>query len=233
VTGITRAERLAQIRRLRGGGHDRDQIARILGISYSSVGNILDDPDGSKQKERRKRYQGDCRVCGAKTDGSGGRAKAPTICAGCLRQRQYDERYWTQERIIAAIQAFAAQHGRPPFSTEWWRRNDERPTTNTVLRECGSWANAIEAAGFPRPRVGGYERTEQTRAKMRGYRVPTETYVERLRALAVDGLAPPHSDACPAAKVVGSLLWKRGISWAEACKMAGIRPRRTRGRVAA
>jgi hypothetical protein len=34
----------------------------------------------AKQRERRKRYQGQCLVCGKATDGSNGRAKAPKYC---------------------------------------------------------------------------------------------------------------------------------------------------------
>lgn len=35
------------------------------------------------QRERRKRYQGTCERCGAPTDGSNGRDKAPRFCQTC------------------------------------------------------------------------------------------------------------------------------------------------------
>ena len=61
---------------------------------------------------------------------------------------------WTRERIVVAMQAWAAERGRPPAADEWrvsglW----EHPSQGTVRNVFGSWSAAVVAAGFvPRPR---------------------------------------------------------------------------------
>jgi Homing endonuclease associated repeat len=77
---------------------------------------------------------------------------------------RYGEPYWTEERIIQAIQRWAERHdGEPPAAHEWRRKRQRdlrpmlgngpgsRPSACTVYRVFGSWNAAIEAAGF-RPR---------------------------------------------------------------------------------
>lgn len=80
----------------------------------------------------------------------------------------------------------------------------------------GSWANAIEAAGFPRPTMGN-----KPRGSMR--RVTTEELIQRIRDASEIVYRAPSST-----QLVGTynLLARRGISWAEACEMAGVTPRR-------
>jgi transposase len=163
----TRAERLATIRRLLDRGMTHREIADYLGISRSAVRSILNDPDGGKQRARRTRYQGRCGRCGTPTDGSNGRAAAPTICATCDLERRHEEKTWTAEAVIEAIQRWAAEHGRPPRSTDWIRAGEDgsHPAFGSVYRTrahphspFSSWADAIEAAGFPRPAAGRYQR---------------------------------------------------------------------------
>jgi hypothetical protein len=62
---------------------------------------------------------------------------------------------WNRESVEAAIQAWAAEHGRPPKQKD---TNNEPglPSPSSVRDTHGSWANAVEAAGFPRPRRGGH-----------------------------------------------------------------------------
>jgi hypothetical protein len=62
--------------------------------------------------------------------------------------------YWTRERIIEAIKAFAAEHGRPPKGLDWVKSSSDNPTAGHVANVFGRWADAIVAAGFDRP-VGG------------------------------------------------------------------------------
>ncbi len=83
----TRAERLAQITNLRERRLTDRETAAALGLTYSGVRNILSDPDGSKQRERRERYRGTCEDCGSKTDGSSG-YNAPKVCGPCIAVRQ-------------------------------------------------------------------------------------------------------------------------------------------------
>lgn len=169
----TRADLVREYMALLDEGFTREQIADRYGKSYSAVTNLLADPDGSKQRARRKRYQGRCEDCGAATDGSNGHAGAPTLCEPCSRVHQHDERYWTPAQIVAAIREWAAIHDAPPVSTTWLRGVEldaqgrrRWPPVNVVQREFGTWAAAIAAAGFARPRIGGYRRSEETRAKM-------------------------------------------------------------------
>jgi hypothetical protein len=160
---VTRAERVEQITALRAEGLTAREIGEILGITKSAVRNIICDPDGSKQRERRKRYQGVCINCGAPTDGANGYAKAPERCQACWSLYQSTLKVWTRETVLDAILRFAAKFGRPPTATEWLHvdRENNYPSCQSVYRSdsrstspFASWAEAIEAAGFPRPRQG-------------------------------------------------------------------------------
>jgi hypothetical protein len=153
---MTRAEKVSRITALRTAGFSHAEIASELGMSKSGIRNLLYDPDGAKQHARRKRYQGVCSICGARTDGSNGRASAPSVCAQCAPDIY---RIWTRESLIFQIQQFAAQCGRAPHASEWrGPRSSDYPSATSVQEVFGSWANGIEAAGFPRPRVGYYDR---------------------------------------------------------------------------
>lgn len=94
-------------------------------------------------------------------------------------------RAWDKADITAAIQRWHGEYGHPPTSTEWMRRVDGYPTTTTVAARFGSWANAIEQAGFPRPTRGGVPLKPTSppakRVRVRGtgltYATPEEAYV--------------------------------------------------------
>jgi predicted transcriptional regulator len=166
VPKTTRAERASQVQFLRKQGLLYREIAELVGISPSYVSALLDDPDATKEHARRESYRGVCEVCGGPTTGSEGRQKAPKLCKDCANKRQRATKYWTRERIIEAIQLFASEHdGRPPTATEWLRgpRDPRFPRTSSIYRSntksgrnkpFASWADAIEAAGFLRPKVG-------------------------------------------------------------------------------
>lgn len=155
----TRVERLAQIEyRLRMGWTHR-QIAEDLGVSRSAVRAVLYDPDGSDLRKRHDRQRGVCKKCGAPTAWANATGVAPTQCADCFTQ----PKVWTADAVIDAIRRFAAEHGRPPTADEWINADGVRnfPARSSVYRSranssnpFASWADAIEAAGFPRPRVG-------------------------------------------------------------------------------
>jgi len=85
--------------------------------------------------------------------------------------------FWTKEAIVKAIRAFAAEFGQPPSQNDWeptaairrgqfaraeryLSRKGEWPSTPTVYAKFGSWASAIETAGFARPRRGHGQRRE-------------------------------------------------------------------------
>lgn len=78
---------------------------------------------------------------------------------------------WSEERILDAIREWARLYGEPPASWEWSGENRRLPRATreeaarrfaagdfpylaTVQRAFGSWGTAVEAAGFPRGRVG-------------------------------------------------------------------------------
>jgi len=75
---------------------------------------------------------------------------------------------WTESRVIEAIRDWAREMGGPPVPEEWgrkgrgpvsaaglrWERERPRwPSAPTVRARCGSWAAAIEKAGFTPPRA--------------------------------------------------------------------------------
>ena len=162
---MTRAEKVAKAQRLRAEGLTIVQIAQRMGASRSAVSMWLCDPDLSRQRANRERYGGTCIDCGARTDGSNGRAAAPTRCLRCRSRYQHENARWTRDVIIEAIQRFAREHGRPPTATDWRRSGGaDHPNTTVILHVFGRWADAIEAAGFPRPRVGYYERRAKVAA---------------------------------------------------------------------
>lgn len=150
-----------QARDLYAAGHSMSEIARMLGRPRSTVGAWCDPDHMVKQKRRRKRYQRPCPDCGTMMDGSGGFKYSPAYCTDCSHLHQHYDRRWTPETIIEAIQRWALTHdGQPPAARDWLvgHRGEDYPAVATVMANFGSWANAIEAAGFSRPRIGAYPR---------------------------------------------------------------------------
>lgn len=85
---VYREDFVRETQRLRAEGWSVRKIAEHFDRSYGAVQTWLNDPDLSKQRARRARYQGTCEDCGARTDGSNGKAKAPTLCNRCYRARR-------------------------------------------------------------------------------------------------------------------------------------------------
>lgn len=85
------------------------------------------------------------------------RAAAARPAAQQRRRRQP----WTREQVIDAIRRWAAEHGAPPISKDWQHWSPDRPTHDVARARCGSWADAIEAAGYPRPAPGPAPRQER------------------------------------------------------------------------
>lgn len=231
----TRAQKVGALNRLIAGGYTPREAAETLGMKVTTARALLNDPDGSEQRRRRQGYRGTCLTCGAATDGSSGRAKAPTECRSCKAIREHEERYWNQERVIDAIQRWARVHGQPPAATEWLNAgmgiSAGYPSCTLVQREFGSWSAGIEAAGFPRPPIG-YYRDESKRYGPKSWRKPVAHYLECLAAIAVDGEAPAlnnGSRTMTPREREGRRLWAalryRGFrTWPEMCAAAGIRP---------
>jgi len=58
---------------------------------------------------------------------------------------------WTPEAVIRAIKMWARDTGHAPTANEWAKADPQHPTSTTCARIFGSWADAIAAAGFPKP----------------------------------------------------------------------------------
>lgn len=172
---MSRAERVEEIRRVEREhpGSSRAEQAELLGITRSTLNNLLTDPDGSKQAARRAGYTGVCEGCGGETK-SDGSSRGSRLCARCSKPT----RYWTRERVIAAIQAWAAEHGEPPTAYDWQHADPDGrwPAASSVYggpsrghraRAFPSWADAVEAAGFPRPRTGVRRYTDRHRQQVK------------------------------------------------------------------
>ncbi len=152
---------------LREQGMTGTAIAKQFGVGSAFVYDVLNDPAGGKSKERKKRYGNSCVDCGARTDGSNGRAKASERCKACrIVYQETVLKQWTRERVIDAIQLFARENGRPPSASDWNHAGRDRrypaatscySTTPRSTSPFRTWADAIEAAGFPRPLVGHYD----------------------------------------------------------------------------
>lgn len=169
---VPRAERLRQIEAGRAAGLTYRQIADVLGISFSAVSNVINDPDGSKQRARRDSYAGECVDCGGETRSNG--TKRPSErCPACAQAASVK---WTHEAILAAFRDFADRYGRAPRvydllpalarqamgkikSPERKQLHQEAidrfytdacwPSAATVLEVFGSFGAALQAAGMP------------------------------------------------------------------------------------
>lgn len=62
--------------------------------------------------------------------------------------------YWTEERIITAIQDWAGSHGGPPKMNDWYAATVDHPAAQTVRERFGSWSAGVRAAGFRPSRPG-------------------------------------------------------------------------------
>jgi transposase len=172
--GDRRQRRVAQARGLRAQGLLLREIAAEMGVAVQTVFAWLDDPDGSKLRERKERYRGSCVDCGAPTSGSDGRAKAPARCRACAQRRASEQARWTRASIVAAIGEFDRRYGHPPSSNDWnpvqarklgHHARAERfyadgcwPWSGQVLKVFGRWNDAIRAAGFAPAAPGHYDR---------------------------------------------------------------------------
>ncbi len=77
-------------------------------------------------------------------------------CPSCGRRYSGRGPIWTEDRIIAAIREWEAEHGQPPTNREWWFAGEDRPGRVTVMKRFGSWNKAIMAAGFVPRRQGDF-----------------------------------------------------------------------------
>lgn len=114
----------------------------------------------SERCRRQTLYSKPCPGCGKPMDGSNGPHVAPRRCVACDLEHRHATAHWTRASIVAAIQRWAAEHGTPPTATRWKVKGDGWWPCASVVQDTfdGRWADAIVAAGFPRPTVGVYGR---------------------------------------------------------------------------
>ena len=75
----------------------------------------------------------------------------------------------TERDIVRALRRFGREHGRSPTSSEW-RRARRRPAADTIIRHCGSWAQALALAQMtPTERVPRGPDAEEIIARLRDY----------------------------------------------------------------
>ncbi len=186
-------------------GLNATQIAYRLGMSRSYISAVLEDPEGIKDKARKDSYRKPCPHCGRLMSGQDGpnSRKAPSMCLNCARERDMADKHWTAEAIIDAIQTFAREKGRPPVASEWLHgtRDPRFPRPSSIYRSAhhsartnpfASWADAIEAAGFPRPKRGHktYPRGQGVSNMKRTYYVLTRNGDGSLHEEQVEAFSP-------------------------------------------
>lgn len=154
------------------------QLVAEAGFAPNKIGGAARserEPQADDEHERATRSQEHT----ASAAGVGDAAEEPS------RSEHERRRAWENGDILAAIRRWESEYGHPPTSTEWMRRVDGYPTTATVKARFGSWADAIEQAGFPRPTRGGVPlrplRAPAKRVRVRAtgltYATPEEAYM--------------------------------------------------------
>lgn len=98
--------------------------------------------------------------------------KPPRRADAPMPPRRARRQGWTADGVMDAVVRWTETYGRPPKAHEWNPtlartrgladaetverrfRSGEWPSDQTARRLFGSWANAVEAAGYDRPRQG-------------------------------------------------------------------------------
>jgi len=236
-----RQSRAMEAARLRSMGRTTNEISGEMEISVAYVRQLLSDPDGSKDRERRKKYKGVCTECGGPTSPYPYKERIHHRCIKCQNAKPVGLK-WTKEAIIEAVHIFAKENGRRPASTEWLlntgpNRDPRFPNAATVLDRFGSWANAIEAAGFERPRLGQYVIGDRSTIMKERYakgdfQLPRnrkvtpwslEEAVATIKKASPWGVAPKTTD--PRVQAIYVRGKRHGMTWKELCEAAGVRPR--------
>ncbi len=134
------------------------QIADRLGRSPATVKAYFYDPTGEKARSVKARYHGMCRGCGADTQARNGKGDAYAYCKAC--HPGATARRWTRQRVLDAMRAWHARHGRLPSSYDWSRTHARRrggqalerlaeaewPAASVVANLFETWAAARAAA---------------------------------------------------------------------------------------
>jgi Homing endonuclease associated repeat len=135
-------------------------IACQLDVPESTIARWLRPGYAEKQRrlsrEAKQRRRIPCPGCGKLI------WYTSKTCISC-----HEHRYWTRERVVEAIQRWAAEHGQPPTASQWMHSGDDHPAATGIYGASGvfdSWNAAIAAAGFtPRRSSPGPGRSTWTK----------------------------------------------------------------------
>lgn len=162
VHALPRSEKAEVVRYLRDERKLKwREIGEIAGHSTSYSSALYLDPDGSRDKERKRGYGRPCLTCGRQTTGCKGRHKAPLYCTDCRnvspevrllnslhggkgRQR------WSDEECLNALRRVVAKEGTAVSFKQYNNlRQPNDPEGQTLRNRWGSWIKACRAAGVP------------------------------------------------------------------------------------
>lgn len=158
-----RASRLSQ----RGLNHY--EIAEKLGVSQPTINRWLRPEFEQRQRElaRERKYKGGGICVDCRRPTSRGPQGPSRRCRSCERAMRTENRYWNRTRVIAAIQLWNEQYGKPPALREWntaSKRPVAHPSGPTIWGGPSpvfkTWNDAIRAAGFT-PRKMGKQKKEK------------------------------------------------------------------------
>ena len=117
------------------------QIAQRLGRSPATVKGYFYDPDGEKAKAVKRRYQGTCHGCGARTQPRNGKHDPYEYCKTCHPGAIATR--WTAARIRDAMLAWQERYGRLPTSYDWSRTHADRRSAQALERlDSADWPPA-------------------------------------------------------------------------------------------
>jgi hypothetical protein len=157
----SRPAREALARELRARGLRLREIAEELGVAISTVDSWLNDPGGDRLRARKDSYRGRCERCGAATDGSGGRAQAPRLCASCFRAQPHSleraqrlgrgssARRYSDRELLAAVRRADELGLRTAPGYARHAGEHQLPSMATLIHRFGSWNHARAEAGLP------------------------------------------------------------------------------------
>jgi IS30 family transposase len=129
-------------------------IAADLGVPKPTVIRWL-NPELEKRDRRRARklkFSEKKRCTRCKTKRASNNAD---LCDRCYHASQ---RYWTQEKLIEAVQTWAIEKGSPPVYSDWMRSGGKKhPAIRSIVDGPNppfqTWTELLKAAGFdPRKR---------------------------------------------------------------------------------
>jgi Homing endonuclease associated repeat len=150
---LTARPSAADLRRRLGEGTTQRALADEYGVAQSTMSRWL-NPDSAERhrqacRQWKRAHRRTCIDCGGRTGSWQAEVKR---CRSCSADHQRSQTRWTREAILEAIAKWAAEHGRPPASTDWVRAGAYWPNLTTVQARFASWNAAIAAAGFkPNP----------------------------------------------------------------------------------